>query len=215
MYTFKLTVKDLITGCQSTDTVDVNIITEPKVELTTIPLYCENSGVSINLFDYILVDGVKPTQGTIFIQDRNGDRNDPKVSTDISTGIFKTSIGVGTYNIKFVSNLIAPDHSVTCSRVDSFDVIISYKPDLKKIDMGFCSTRPWPFDLKTVITQGSWGVTKITYPDGEFFTPTPKAKGYIGGFNNPYKLMMVGESQYVFVEYYMLIVQQMFLLFYL
>ena len=196
LYTFKLTVKDLITGCQSTDTVDVNVITEPKVELTTIPLYCENSGVNINLFDYILVDGVKPTQGTIFIQDRNGDRKDPKVSTDISTGIFKTSIGVGTYNIKFVSNLIAPDHSVTCSRVDSFDVIISYKPDLKVIGMGFCSTYPWPYELKNVITDGSWGVTKITYPDGALFTPTPKAKGYIGGFNNPYKLMMVGESQY-------------------
>jgi gliding motility-associated-like protein len=195
-YTFKLTVRDLITGCESFDTVDVNVITEPKVELTTIPLYCENSGVSINLFDYILVDGVKPTKGTIFIQDRNGDRNDPKVSTDISTGIFKTSIGVGTYNIKFVSNLTSPDQSITCSKVDSFDVIISYKPDLKVMDMGFCSTHPWPYELKNVITNGSWGVTKITYPDGALFTPTPKTKGYIGGFNNPYKLMMVGESQY-------------------
>jgi gliding motility-associated-like protein len=196
LYTFKLTVRDWVTGCQSFDTVDVNVITEPRVELTTIPLYCENSGVSINLFDYILVDGVKPTKGTIFIQDRNGDRNDPKVSTDISTGIFKTSIGVGTYNIKFVSNLTSPDQSITCSKVDSFDVIISYKPDLKVMDMGFCSTHPWPYELKNVITAGSWGVTKITYPDGALFTPIPKAKGYIGGFNNPYKLMMVGESQY-------------------
>jgi len=196
LYTFKLTVKDLITGCQSTDTVDVNVITEPRVELTTVPLYCENSGVSINLFDYILVDGVKPTRGTIFIQDRNGDRNDPKVSTDISTGIFKTSIGVGTYNIKFVSNITSPDQSITCSKVDSFDVVISYKPDLKVMDMGFCSTYPWPYDLKNVITAGSFGVTKTIYPDAGFFTPTPKAKGYIGGFNNPYKLMMVGESQY-------------------
>lgn len=197
-YTFKLTVKDVLTGCQSSDTVDVNIAAEPVVTLKPLPVFCENSGVNINLSDYVDVSFV--TGGIVTkkmsIQDVNGDKNDPRVLTDLSSGFFRTSLGVGTYKIKVVSTILDPNYLVTCSRVDSFDIVISYKPDLRKIDMGFCSTHPWPFDLKTVITTGSWGVTKITYPDGEFFTPTPKSKGYIGGFNNPYKLMMVGESQY-------------------
>jgi hypothetical protein len=52
-YTFKLIVRDLVTGCQSSDTVDVNVIAEPNVELKTIPDYCVNSGININMFDYI------------------------------------------------------------------------------------------------------------------------------------------------------------------
>lgn len=197
-YTFRLTVKDILTGCQSTDTVDINVAGEPVVSLKPLPIFCENSGININLFDYVDVSYV--TGGIVTkklsIQDVNGDKNDPRVLTDLSSGFFRTSLGVGTYKIKVLSTILDPNYLVTCSRVDSFDVVISYKPDLRKIDMGFCSTRPWPFDLKTVITSESWGVVKITYPDGEFFTPTPKAKGYIGGFNNPYKFMMVGESQY-------------------
>ena len=71
-YTFKLIVRDLVTGCQSSDTVDVNVIAEPNVIIKTIPDYCVNSGINVNMFDYITVNGVKPTGGTIYIQDVNG-----------------------------------------------------------------------------------------------------------------------------------------------
>jgi gliding motility-associated-like protein len=184
-YTFKLTVRNLVTGCQSSDTVDVNVIPEPKVIIKNIPDYCVNSGISISMFDYITVNGVKPTSGVIYIQDVNGDRKHPKVTTDISTGLFKTSTGPGVYNIKYVSSQFG------CVTTDSFNIIVHDTSDLRVKDTTICASS-LPLDVLKLVVSNKGGTT-VNYPDGGFFNGTTTPTGYIPG---PYKWMMVGLTQY-------------------
>jgi len=184
-YTFKLTVRDLVTGCQSTDTVDVTIIAEPNVIIKTIPDYCVNSGININMFDYITINGVKPTGGTIYIQDVNGDRTHPKVTTNISTGVFKTSTGPGVYNIKYVSSQFG------CTRIDSFNIIVHDTSDLRVKDTTICASLI-PLDVLKLAVSNKGG-TIISYPDGRFFNGTTTPTGYVPG---PYKWMMIGLTPY-------------------
>ena len=184
-YTFKLTVRDIITGCESSDTVDVSVIAEPNVIIKTIPDYCVNSGVNINMFDYITVNGVKPTGGTIFIQDVNGDRTHPKVTTNVSTGIFKTSTGPGVYNIKSVSSQFG------CTRIDSFNIIVHDTSDLRVRDTTICASAI-PLDVLKLAVSNRGG-TIVSYPDGRFFNGTTTPTGYVPG---PYKWMMIGLTPY-------------------
>jgi len=184
-YTFKLIVRDLVTGCQSTDTVDVNVIAEPTVIIKTIPDYCVNSGINVNMFDYITVNGVKPTGGTIYIQDVNGDRTHPKVTTNISTGVFKTSTGPGVYNIKYVSSQFG------CTRIDSFNIIVHDTSDLRVRDTTICASSI-PLDVLTLAVSNKGG-TIVSYPDGRFFNGTTTPTGYVPG---PYKWMMIGLTPY-------------------
>jgi gliding motility-associated-like protein len=184
-YTFKLIVRDLVTGCQSTDTVDVNVIAEPTVIIKTIPDYCVNSGINVNMFDYITVNGVKPTGGTIYIQDVNGDRTNPKVTTNISSGVFKTSTGPGIYNIKYVSTQFG------CTRIDSFNIIVHDTSDLRVRDTTICASAI-PLDVLTLAVSNKGG-TIVSYPDGRFFNGTTTPTGYVPG---PYKWMMIGLTQY-------------------
>jgi gliding motility-associated-like protein len=184
-YTFKLIVRDLVTGCQSTDTVDVNVIAEPNVIVKTIPDYCVNSGVNISMFDYITVNGVKPTGGTIYIQDVNGDRTHPKVTTNISTGVFKTSTGPGAYNIKYVSSQFG------CTRIDSFNIIVHDTSDLRVRDTTICASAI-PLDVLGLAVSNKGG-TIVSYPDGRFFNGTTTPTGYVPG---PYKWMMIGLTPY-------------------
>jgi gliding motility-associated-like protein len=184
-YTFKLIVRDFVTGCQSSDTVDVNIIAEPTVIIKTIPDYCVNSGINIDMFDYITVNGVKPTGGTIYIQDVNGDRTNPKVTTNISSGVFKTSTGPGIYNIKYVSTQFG------CTRIDSFNIIVHDTSDLKVRDTTICASAI-PLDVLTLAVSNKGG-TIVSYPDGRFFNGTTTPTGYVPG---PYKWMMIGITQY-------------------
>jgi gliding motility-associated-like protein len=184
-YTFKLIVRDLVTGCQSVDTVDVSIIAEPNVIIKTIPDYCVNSGININMFDYITVNGVKPTGGTIYIQDVNGDRTNPKVTTNISTGIFKTSTGPGVYNIKYVSSQFG------CTRIDSFNIIVHDTSDLRVKDTTICASAI-PLDVLKLAVSNKGG-TIVSYPDGRFFNGTTTPTGYLPG---PYRWMMIGLTPY-------------------
>jgi gliding motility-associated-like protein len=184
-YTFKLIVRDLVTGCQSTDTVDINVIAEPTVIIKTIPDYCVNSGINVNMFDYITVNGVKPTGGTIYIQDVNGDRTNPKVTTNISTGVFKTSTGPGVYNIKYVSSQFG------CVKIDSFNVIVHDTSDLRVRDTTICASSI-PLDVLTLAVSNKGG-TIVSYPDGRFFNGTTTPTGYVPG---PYKWMMIGLTPY-------------------
>jgi len=184
-YTFKLIVRDLVTGCQSTDTVDVTVIAEPNVIIKTIPDYCVNSGININIFDYITVNGVKPTSGTIYIQDVNGDRTHPKVSTNISSGVFKTSTGPGVYNIKYVSSQFG------CTKIDSFNIIVHDTSDLRVRDTTICASSI-PLDVLSLAVSNKGG-TIVSYPDGRFFNGTITPKGYVPG---PYKWMMIGLTPY-------------------
>ena len=184
-YTFKLIVRDLVTGCQSTDTVDVSVIAEPNVIVKTIPDYCVNSGININMFDYITVNGVKPTGGTIYIQDVNGDRTHPKVTTNISTGVFKTSTGPGVYNIKYVSSQFG------CTRIDSFNIIVHDTSDLRVKDTTICASAI-PLDVLKLAVSNKGG-TIVSYPDGRFFNGTTTPTGYVPG---PYKWMMIGLTPY-------------------
>jgi gliding motility-associated-like protein len=184
-YTFKLIVRDLVTGCQSTDTVDVNVIAEPTVIIKTIPDYCVNSGINVNMFDYITVNGVKPTGGTIYIQDVNGDRGHPKVTTNISTGVFKTSTGPGVYNIKYVSSQFG------CTRIDSFNIIVHDTSDLRVKDTTICASAI-PLDVLKLAVSNKGG-TIVSYPDGRFFNGTTTPTGYVPG---PYKWMMIGLTPY-------------------
>ena len=184
-YTFKLTVRDLVTGCQSSDTVDVTVIAEPNVVIKTIPDYCVNSGVVINLFDNITVNGVKATGGTIFIQDVNGDRLHPKVSTNISSGLFYTKTGPGVYNIKYVSSQFG------CTKTDSFSVIVHDTSNLIVRDTTICANS-LPLDVLKLATSNKGG-TIISYPDGRFFSGTKTLTGYLPG---PYKWLMVGLTPY-------------------
>ena len=184
-YTFKLIVRDLVTGCQSSDTVDVNVIAEPTVVIKTIPDYCVNSGVNISIFDYITVNGVKPTGGTIYIQDVNGDRTNPKVTTNISTGVFKTSTGPGVYNIKYVSTQFG------CVKIDSFNVIVHDTSDLRVRDTTICASAI-PLDVLSLAVSNKGG-TIVSYPDGRFFNGTTTPTGYVPG---PYKWMMIGLTPY-------------------
>jgi gliding motility-associated-like protein len=184
-YTFKLIVRDLVTGCQSTDTVDVNVIAEPTVIIKTIPDYCVNSGINVNMFDYITVNGVKPTGGTIYIQDVNGDRTNPKVTTNISTGVFKTSTGPGVYNIKYVSSQFG------CTRIDSFNIIVHDTSDLRVRDTTICASSI-PLDVLSLSVSNKGG-TIVSYPDGRFFNGTTTPTGYVPG---PYKWMMIGLTPY-------------------
>ena len=184
-YTFKLIVRDLVTGCQSTDTVDVTVISEPTVIIKTIPDYCVNSGINVNMFDYIIVNGVKPTGGTIYIQDVNGDRTNPKVTTNISTGVFKTSTGPGVYNIKYVSSQFG------CVKIDSFNVIVHDTSDLRVKDTTICASAI-PLDVLGLAVSNKGG-TIVSYPDGRFFNGTTTPTGYVPG---PYKWMMIGLTPY-------------------
>ena len=184
-YTFKLIVRDLVTGCQSSDTVDVTVIAEPNVVIKTIPDYCVNSGINVNMFDYITVNGVKPTGGTIYIQDVNGDRTHPKVSTNISTGVFKTSTGPGVYNIKYVSSQFG------CTRIDSFNIIVHDTSDLRVKDTTICASAI-PLDVLKLAISNKGG-TIVSYPDGRFFNGTITQTGYVPG---PYKWMMIGLTPY-------------------
>ena len=184
-YTFKLIVRDLVTGCQSSDTVDVTVISEPTVIIKTIPDYCVNSGVNVNIFDYITVNGVKPTGGTIYIQDVNGDRTHPKVTTNISSGVFKTSTGPGVYNIKYVSSQFG------CTRIDSFNIIVHDTSDLRVRDTTICASAI-PLDVLKLAVSNKGG-TIVSYPDGRFFNGTQTATGYVPG---PYKWMMIGLTPY-------------------
>jgi len=184
-YTFKLIVRDLVTGCQSSDTVDVIVISEPTVIIKTIPDYCVNSGINVNIFDYITVNGVKPTGGTIYIQDVNGDRTHPKVTTNISSGVFKTSTGPGVYNIKYVSSQFG------CTRIDSFNIIVHDTSDLRVRDTTICASAI-PLDVLKLAVSNKGG-TIVSYPDGRFFNGTQTATGYVPG---PYKWMMIGLTPY-------------------
>jgi gliding motility-associated-like protein len=184
-YTFKLIVRDFVTGCQSSDTVDVNIIAEPTVIIKTIPDYCVNSGINIDMFDYITVNGVKPTGGTIYIQDVNGDRTNPKVTTNISSGVFKTSTGPGVYNIKYVSSQFG------CTRIDSFNIIVHDTSDLRVRDTTICASAI-PLDVLKLAVSNKGG-TIVSYPDGRFFNGTTTPTGYVPG---PYKWMMIGLTPY-------------------
>jgi len=184
-YTFKLIVRDLVTGCQSTDTVDVSVIAEPNVIVKTIPDYCVNSGINVNMFDYITVNGVKPTGGTIYIQDVNGDRIHPKVTTNISTGVFKTFTGPGVYNIKYVSSQFG------CTRIDSFNIIVHDTSDLRVKDTTICASAI-PLDVLKLAVSNKGG-TIVSYPDGRFFNGTTTPTGYVPG---PYKWMMIGLTPY-------------------
>jgi gliding motility-associated-like protein len=184
-YTFKLIVRDLVTGCQSSDTVDVTVISEPTVIIKTIPDYCVNSGVNVNIFDYITVNGVKPTGGTIYIQDVNGDRTHPKVTTNISSGVFKTSTGPGVYNIKYVSSQFG------CTRIDSFNIVVHDTSDLRVRDTTICASAI-PLDVLKLALSNKGG-TIVSYPDGRFFNGTQTATGYVPG---PYKWMMIGFTPY-------------------
>lgn len=184
-YTFKLIVRDFVTGCQSEDTVDVNVIAEPNVNIKTIPDYCVNSGINISMFDYITVNGVKPTGGTIYIQDVNGDRTNPKVLTNISSGVFKISTGPGVYNIKYVSSQFG------CTRIDSFNIIVHDTSDLKVKDTTICASLI-PLDLLNLAVSNKGG-TIVSYPDGRFFNGSTTATGYNPG---PYKWLIVGLTQY-------------------
>ena len=184
-YTFKLIVRDLVTGCQSSDTVDVTVIAEPTVIIKTIPDYCVNSGINISIFDYITVNGVKPTGGTIYIQDVNGDRTHPKVTTNISTGVFKTSTGPGVYNIKYVSSQFG------CVKIDSFNVIVHDTSDLRVRDTTICASSI-PLDVLSLAASNKGG-TIVSYPDGRFFNGTTTPTGYVPG---PYKWMMIGLTPY-------------------
>ena len=180
-YTLKLNIKDKITGCSSVDTVDVNIISEPTVVIKTIPNYCVNSGVDIDMFDYITVNGVRPTGGSIYIQDVNGDRTHPKVSTNISSGKFKANTGPGVYNIKYTSSQFG------CVRIDSFNVIINDTSDLIVRDTIICASSI-PLDVLKLAVSNRGG-TIISYPDGRFFNGTTTSTGYASG---PYKWMIIG-----------------------
>ena len=184
-YTFRLIVRDMVTGCESSDTVDVSVIAEPNVIIKTIPDYCVNSGINISMFDYITVNGIKPTGGTIFIQDVNGDRTNPKVSTNISSGVFKTSTGPGIYNIKYVSTQFG------CTRIDSFNIIVHDTSDLRVRDTTICASAI-PLDVLSLAVSNKGG-TMISYSDGRFFNGTTTATGYVPG---PYKWMMIGLTQY-------------------
>jgi gliding motility-associated-like protein len=184
-YTFRLIVRDLVTGCESSDTVDVSVIAEPNVIIKTIPDYCVNSGINISMFDYITVNGVKPTGGTIFIQDVNGDRTNPKVLTNISSGVFKTSTGPGIYNIKYISTQFG------CTRIDSFNIIVHDTSDLRVRDTTICASAI-PLDVLSLAVSNKGG-TMISYSDGRFFNGTTTATGYAPG---PYKWMMIGLTQY-------------------
>jgi gliding motility-associated-like protein len=184
-YTFRLIVRDLVTGCQSTDTVDVDVIAEPNVIIKTIPDYCVNSGINVNMFDYITVNGIKPTGGTIYIQDVNGDRSHPKVTTNISSGVFKTSTGPGVYNIKYVSSQFG------CTRIDSFNIIVHDTSDLRVRDTTICASSI-PLDVLSLAVSNKGG-TIVSYPDGRFFNGTITPTGYVPG---PYKWMMIGLTPY-------------------
>jgi len=137
------------------------------------------------MFDYITVNGVKPTGGTIYIQDVNGDRNHPKVTTNISSGVFKTSTGPGVYNIKYVSSQFG------CTKIDSFNIIVHDTSDLRVRDTTICASAI-PLDVLTLSVSNKGG-TIVSYPDGRFFNGTTTPTGYVPG---PYKWMMIGLTPY-------------------
>ena len=140
---------------------------------------------AINLFDNITINGVKATGGTIFIQDVNGDRLHPKVSTNISSGLFYTKTGPGVYNIKYVSSQFG------CTKTDSFSVIVHDTSNLIVRDTTICANS-LPLDVLKLATSNKGG-TIISYPDGRFFSGTKTLTGYLPG---PYKWLMVGLTPY-------------------
>lgn len=184
-YKFKLNVKDILTGCDNTDSVAVTIIPEPTIKLTTPPESCVNSGTVLNVFDYIYVNGVKQTSGNIYIKDVSGNKTDPRVSTNISSGLFKTSMGPGSYNIQYSTSQMG------CSKFDSLFIVVHDTSNLIVGDTTLCSSG-LPLDILKM-PKSNQGGSLISYPSGRFFTGNPTPYGYQKG---PYSLMIVGHTQY-------------------
>lgn len=184
-YKFRIRVRNLLTSCENTDSVEVTVISEPNVKITSVPDYCVNSGQIINILDYIKVNGNRPVGYNLFFKDVDGDNTDPKVSTNISNGLFNTNTGSGIYKTMFDITELG------CKKIDSFIIVVHDTPNLVVTDTTICGTS-LPLDILPLV-KNNIGGQKEVYVDGRFLSGIPSPNGYQTG---PYKMMIVGESQY-------------------
>jgi gliding motility-associated-like protein len=189
-YKFNLCIVDIITGCQSCDTVNIQIIGEPVVSVLTPDPVCVNWD-TLDLNDYVTVNGMNGadvTGGRFEVGDVDYSNSDPRVGMPLPQGhLFPPNKGPGTFKIRYYND------GTGCLKVDSFYVYVNDTPDAVLLaPITLCSTGP-TLDLNSRIDMGKTkpqsGVAGWEGPNlvGSVFTPVSTKTSEIEG---PYKMKL-------------------------
>ena len=148
-YKFQLCVEDQLTGCLTCDSVEIKIIPEPTVKVTSPNPVCVNWD-TMELYDFIKVNGVQAQDkdGSLYeIVEYGYDRNDPKVkNTKLILGHrFLPSFGTGTWMIRY-SNA-----ATGCLKQDSFYIYVNDTPNAVLMGPTTICVSGTPLDLNTRI----------------------------------------------------------------
>jgi len=148
-YKFQLCVEDQLTGCLTCDSVEIKIIPEPTVKVTSPNPVCVNWD-TMELYDFIKVNGLQAQDkdGSLYeIVEYGYDRNDPKVkNTKLILGHrFLPSFGTGTWMIRY-SNA-----ATGCLKQDSFYIYVNDTPNAVLMGPTTICVSGTPLDLNTRI----------------------------------------------------------------
>jgi gliding motility-associated-like protein len=189
-YKFSLCLVDIITGCQSCDSVKIDIISEPVVSVLTPNPVCVNWD-TIDLNKYVTVNGVNAKDapgGRFEVGDVNFSNSDPRVGYSLPEGHkFPPSIGPGTFKIRYYNI------GTGCLKVDSFYVYVNDTPDAVLLTpLVLCNTGP-SLDLNSRIdmskTRPTSGIPSWTGPNltGSVFNPISTFTSEVEG---PYQMKL-------------------------
>lgn len=188
-YKLKFNVTDLVTGCFSTDTVKVQIITEPTVKVTPPNPVCLNWD-SMDLRNYILLNGKLPeinAENQFKIVEYRYDRKDPKInSTKLVNGyMFSPSSGAGAWLLKFSSM------ETGCLKEDSFYIFVNDTPNASLLSPITLCSGGADLDMDSRISSinpsGAVPVWQGPNVSGKYFKPVSKDSAALEG---PYKLRL-------------------------
>jgi len=185
-YTLAFFIQDAISGCFTRDTTIINIVPEPKAEITSLPTVCIND-TAINLNQFVELNGKPgPTDGRWFAVSLNGDRFDSKLAGAVKNGnMFDPSQGDGAWEFRF-------QHTATgCYTADSGVLIVKQLPRVgMPADMRVCSTDP-PINLAPTLISppggnGVWSGKRLSGTGNSIFTPGSDETATVEG---PYNLV--------------------------
>ncbi len=189
-YKFNLCIVDIITGCQSCDTVNIKIIGEPVVSVLTPDPVCVNWD-TIDLNNYVTVNGLNASEvsgGRFEVGDVDYSNSDPRVGMPLPKGhLFPPNKGPGAFKIRYYND------GTGCLKVDSFYVYVNDTPDAVLLGpLTLCSTGP-TLDLNSRIDMGKTkpqsGIAGWEGPNlvGSVFTPLSTNTSEIEG---PYDMKL-------------------------
>ncbi len=209
-YTIEYCFKDAITGCQTCDTANVNVIRLPEIKFTGMPKRCIND--PLLALDSFVVDkntGNRFPFGTWETIEYGGSRDlsNPNVAPKILNSIkgkklFDPKTGQGQYLLKLT------DVSSGCPVTDSTDITV-YGLPIIQIDVPdtVCSSSA-KFTLNNILPAGPVGTWSGPGVTGREFDPSisAKSKQYEGSFKmkfaytNPLTGCTSSDSQTLLVQ---------------